>query len=191
MYKSLDSMLDANFEVVREFINTGKSASMNEDHKRMFEICVFVFGLMRQFPQKNVCVRKIMAAKNLPLTTARRYVDFTRETWGNYLDYKREFLEVFFLEKLMAEISSTHTSDQARAKNLATLQKYLDKQPDSNINPSVMESNTINIQVNIGQKSFPLNQKMLAALPLNVRQQILAAIDDSVDDNGAVAMLES
>ena len=45
--------------------------------------------------------------------------------------------------------------------------------------------------MNIGQKSFLLNQKMLAALPLNVRQQILAAIDDSVDDNGAVAMLES
>ena len=39
MYKSLDSMLDANFEVVREYINTGKSASMSEDHKRMFDIC--------------------------------------------------------------------------------------------------------------------------------------------------------
>lgn len=191
MHKSLESVSDANFEVVREYINTGNSRALDEEHKRMLDICVFCYGLLRDFPQRNVCIRKLMAAKNMPFTTAARYVDFTRQTWGNYVDYRREFLEVFFLEKLMAEIASPDASEAVRAKNLATLQKYLDNRPADNIDPKLMEKNTVNIQVNLGTKSFVLNQSMLAALPLEVRQQILAAIDDTVDDAGAEALLES
>lgn len=191
MHKSLESVSDANFEVVREYINTGNSRALDEEHKRMLDICVFCYGLLRDFPQRNVCIRKLMAAKNMPFTTAARYVDFTRQTWGNYVDYRREFLEVFFLEKLMAEIASPDASEAVRAKNLATLQKYLDNRPADNIDPKLMEKNTVNIQVNLGTKSFVLNQAMLAALPVAVRQQILAAIDDTVDDAGAEALLES
>ena len=191
MHKSLESVSDANFEVVREYINTGNSRALDEEHKRMLDICVFCYGLLRDFPQRNVCIRKLMAAKNMPFTTAARYVDFTRQTWGNYVDYRREFLEVFFLEKLMAEIASPDASEAVRAKNLATLQKYLDNRPADNIDPKLMEKNTVNIQVNLGTKSFVLNQAMLAALPVAVRQQILAAIDDTVDDAGAEALLNS
>lgn len=191
MHKSLDSVLDANFEVVREYINTGNSRALDDEHKRMLDICVFCYGLQRDFPQRNVCIRKLMAAKNMPYTTAARYVDFTRQTWGIYVDYRREFLEVFFLEKLMAEISSKNASEAVRSKNLATLQKFLDNRPADNIDPKLMEKNVVNIQVNLGTKSFVLNQSMLAALPVEVRQQILAAVDDTVDDAGAEALLES
>lgn len=191
MHKSLDSVLDANFEVVREYINTGNSRALDDEHKRMLDICVFCYGLQRDFPQRNVCIRKLMAAKKMPYTTAARYVDFTRQTWGIYVDYRREFLEVFFLEKLMAEISSKNASEAVRSKNLATLQKFLDNRPADNIDPKLMEKNVVNIQVNLGTKSFVLNQSMLAALPVEVRQQILAAVDDTVDDAGAEALLES
>ena len=191
MHKSLESISDANFEAVRDYINTGNSRALNDEHKHMLDICVFCYGLLRDFPQRNVCIRKLMAAKGLPYTTAARYVDFTRQTWGNYVDYRREFLEVFFLEKLMAEISSPDASEAVRSKNLATLQKYLDNRPADNIDPKLMEKNTVNIQVNLGAKHFVLNQSMLAALPVAVRQQILAAIDDTVDDAGAEALLES
>ena len=191
MHKSLESISDANFEAVRDYINTGNSRALNDEHKHMLDICVFCYGLLRDFPQRNVCIRKLMAAKGLPYTTAARYVDFTRQTWGNYVAYRREFLEVFFLEKLMAEISSPDASEAVRSKNLATLQKYLDNRPADNIDPKLMEKNTVNIQVNLGAKHFVLNQSMLAALPVAVRQQILAAIDDTVDDAGAEALLES
>lgn len=191
MHKSLESIQDANFDVVREYLHTGKSSALNEEHKKMLDICVYCYGLLRDYPQRNVCIRTLMATKGLPYTTAARYVDFTRQTWGDYVDYRREFLEVFFLEKLMAEIASPDASEAVRSKNLATLQKFLDNRPADNIDPKLMEKNVVNIQVNLGTKSFVLNQSMLAALPVEVRQQILAAIDDSIDDAGAVALLES
>lgn len=191
MHKSFDSVLDANFEVVREYINTGNSKALSDEHKRMLDICLFCYGLMRDFPQRNVCIRKLMAKMNLPFSTAARYIDFTRQTWGSYVDYKREFLEVFFLEKIMGEITKSNVSDAVRAKNLSTLEKYIANRPAENIDPKLMEKNVVNIQVNVGTKSFVLNQQMLAGMPLEVRQQILAAIDDTVDDAGAVEMLES
>ena len=177
MHKKLDSVLDTNFEVLREYINTGKSEALNEETKHMLEICQQCYALLRDFPQRNICIRKLQAKYEppMPYTTAARYVDFARQTWGDYIDCKREFLETFFLERLMKEITDPRVSDSVRAKNLSTMQKYLD----------------VNIQINLGNKSFYLDQKVLASLPQAVRQQILDAIDDNIDDDGAVALLNN
>ncbi len=190
-YKPLQSVTDANFELVREYINTGSSKALDEDHKKTLELCIYCYGLLREFPQRNICIRKLMALKNLPYTTAARYVDFTRQTWGNYIDFKRDFLETFFLDKLISEISSPNSTEAIRAKNLATLQKYLESMPESNIDPHLTESNNVYIQVNVGNKSFNLPEKVMNALPMEIRQQILNAFNDEVDDDGAVALLES
>ncbi len=193
MHKKLDSVLDTNFEVLREYINTGKSEALNEETKHMLEICQQCYALLRDFPQRNICIRKLQAKYEppMPYTTAARYVDFARQTWGDYIDCKREFLETFFLERLMKEITDPRVSDSVRAKNLSTMQKYLERQPADHIDPKVMESNTVNIQINLGNKSFYLDQKVLASLPQAVRQQILDAIDDNIDDDGAVALLNN
>lgn len=191
MHKKMDDLLSQNLEVVKEYINTGRSGAMHEEHQRMLDLCVTAYGLLAQFPLKNVCIRKLMALKNLSYTVAARYVDFARQTWGDYIGVRRDFLEAFFLQRLMSDISNPLADEVVRAKNLATLQKYLDKLPAGQIDPHLMESNTYNIQVNIGSKSFVLEEKKLLQLPIELRQQILSAIDDSVDDEGAVALLEN
>jgi hypothetical protein len=188
---SLDKVTDVDFSVLQEYINTGSSKSLSEDHKRMLDICLRCYGLLRDFPQRNVCIRKLMALMKLPYSTAARYVDFTRQTWGDYLRFKRDFLETFFVERLMYEITKPNASESVRSKNLATLQKYLESMPDNNIDPHLTESNNVYIQVNLNNKTFNLPEKALAALPQEIRQQILAAIDDNIDDEGAVALLEN
>lgn len=191
-YKRMENITDIDFEVLREFINTGNSKAIDEDHQRMLEICIRCFGLLRDFPQRGVCIRKLQALMNLPYTTAARYVDFTRQTWGDYLKYSREFLETFFLEKLMHEISRPGTSEAVRSKNLATLEKYIESRPDKQIDPHLTEANQIYIQVNLNNKTFTLPEKTLALLPVEVRQQILNAMNNgTIDDDGAVAMLEN
>lgn len=191
MHKKKDALLAANFEVVREYINTGRSEAMHEEHQRMLDTCITAYGLLKKFPFRNVCIRKLMALKQMPYTTAAEYVDFTRQTWGDYLGIKREFLEIYFLQRLISEIEKPGADEGAKAKNFATLQKFIEHQPAERIDPHLMEANTINIQVNLGTKSFTLNEKVLATLPQPVRQQILAAIDDSVDDAGAEALLNT
>ena len=187
----MEDLTKIDFDIVQEYINTGTSNAIDEDHQRMLDICVFTYGLLRDFPQRNVVIRKLMAARGLPYSTAARYVDFARQTWGNYIDYKREFLETFFIEKLMAEITSPSASESIRAKNLATLQKHLASMPDQGIDPHLTESNTVNIQVNIAGNTFVLPEKVLAQLPPEVRGQILGAMDYTVDDDGAESLLEN
>lgn len=191
MHKKKDDLLNANLEVVREYINTGHSAAMHEEHKAMLETCLVAYGLLRKFPFRNVCIRKLMALKKMSYSTAAEYVDFTRQTWGDYLGIKREFLEVYFLQRIITEIERPGADESARAKNFATLQKYIEKQPADSIDPHAFDARTVNIQVNLGSRSFYLDEKVLAALPPAVRQQILNAIDDSVDDNGAAALLNT
>ena len=118
-------------------------------------------------------------------------MDFTRKSWGDYLSVKKDFLQTYFLERLMYEISRPNASEAIRAKNLATLQKYIESLPENNIDPHLTEANNIYIQVNLNNKTFNLPERALAALPVDVRQQILAAIDDTIDDDGAVALLEN
>lgn len=187
----MSDLTKADFNVVQEYINTGTSKALDPDHQHMLDICVFCYGLLRDFPQRNVAIAKLMRAKNMPRTTATEYVDFTRKTWGNFLDYKRDFLETFFIEKLMEEITSPSASEAVRAKNLATLQKHLENMPDKGIDPHLTESNTVNIQVNMANNTFVLPEKVLATLPVEVRQQIMNSFDYRVDDAGAEALLEN
>lgn len=190
-YMALEKITDIDFSVLQEYINTGSSNGIDEDHQRMLDICLRCYGLLRDYPQRNVCIRKLMALMNLPYSTAARFVDFTRQTWGDYLSYKREFLQTFFLERIMYEIAKPNASENVRAKNLATLQKYLESMPDTTIDPHLTEANNVYIQVNLNNKTFNLPEKALAAMPLEIRQQILCAIDDTVDDKGAEAILEN
>lgn len=188
----MEDVTDIDFQVLQEFINTGSSKAIDEDHKRMLEICVRCYGLLRDFPQRNVCIRKLMALMDMPYSTAARYVEFTRKTWGDYLSYSREFLETFFLEKLMHEISRSGATEAVRSKNLATLEKYIESRPEQAVDPHLTESNNIFIQVNLNNKTFTLPEKTLAMLPVEVREQILCAMNNgSVDDEGAMALLEN
>ena len=189
--KRIDSILDANFQCVKEYLNTGESRALSNENKKALDLCIEVYGMLKKYPQRGVCIKRLMALKGLEYHTAAAYVDFTRDTWGNYINLRREFLETFFLDRLMSEISNPDSNEAVRSKNLATLQRYLDKMPDKSIDPKLMEANTINIQVNICGHSFTLPQTVLNTLPDETRQAILAATEGEIDSDGATKLLES
>lgn len=157
----------------------------------MLDICLDCYALLKKYPQRNICIRRLMIQQKLSYNTAVKYVDFARNSWGSYVDLKREFLETFFVEKLLEEISDTDASEVARAKNLATLQKYLENMPEQRVDPKLMESNTVMIQVNINGKMLPLPERLLERIPMDVRQEFLFAISGEVDDDTSVRLMES
>ena len=63
--------------------------------------------------------------------------------------------------------------------------------PDNTIDPKVMESNTVYIQVNVNGHSVPLSEAELEQIPMAVRQKLLASIGGNIDEQGAVKLLES
>jgi hypothetical protein len=191
MSKSLVSVNDLNFDVVKEYLNNGASKTLSAEHQRMVDICLDVYQMLKKYPQRNICINRLRVQQGLTYPTAAKYVDFARATWGNYVDLKREFLETFFLEKLLQEISDPDASEAAKAKNLATLQKHLEAMPEQQVDPKLMEKNTVYIQVNIGGRSVPLSEEDLEQIPMAVRQKLLASLGGNIDDQEAVRLLES
>ena len=191
MSNKLESVTSLNFDVVKEYLNTGSSKAMTPEYQRMVDICIDTYGLLKKYPQRNICVRRLMAMHGIVRDTARAYVDFCRDTWGNFIDLRREFLETWLVQRLVSEISNPNSNEAVRAKNMATLQKYLDKMPDNTIDPKVMESNTVYIQVNVNGHSVPLSEAELEQIPMAVRQKLLASIGGSIDEQSAVRLLES
>ena len=191
MSKSLVSVNDLNFDVVKEYLNNGASKTLSAEHQRMVDICLDVYQMLKKYPQRNICINRLRVQQGLTYPTAAKYVDFARATWGNYVDLKREFLETFFLEKLLQEISDPDASEAAKAKNLATLQKHLEAMPEQQVDPKLMEKNTVYIQVNIGGRSVPLSEEDLEQIPMAVGQKLLASLGGNIDDQEAVRLLES
>lgn len=191
MSKSLQSVNDLNFEVVREYLNGGISTALSDEHKRMLDICLDCYALLKKYPQRNICIRRLMIQQKLSYNTAVKYVDFARNNWGSYVDLRRDFLETFFLEKLLEEISDSDASEASRAKNLATLQRHLESMPEQKVDPKLMEKNTVNLQININGRMILLPEKLLDRIPMDVRQDFLSALSGEVDDDTSVKLLES
>lgn len=168
---------DKNFEVVKEYINSGKSGILNEETQRILDNCISAYGLLRQYPLRNIAIKRFMALHKVTYKCAAKYIDFARNTWGNYIDVSKSFLESFFLDRLLSDISNPTADEAIRAKNLSTLQKHLASMPEQKIDPKLMEQNNIIIQFNIGEgKTIQLPQELLNALPAEMRESLTAQI---------------
>ena len=187
------TVADKNFELVKEYINTGNSSVLNPETQRILDNCIDAYGMLRQYPLRNIAIKRFMALKKLTYKCAAKYIDFARQTWGSYMDVSKDFLQSYFLNQLLTEISNPNTDPAIRAKDLATLQKHLASMPEEKIDPKLMEQNTIVIQFNIGEgKSIQFAQDILNALPANVRETITAQISNAeISEAEAQEILES
>ncbi|MBR4648431.1 MAG: hypothetical protein IKO75_15090, partial [Bacteroidales bacterium] len=96
-----------------------------------------------------------------------------------------------FIDWLMREIADPATSDGARAKNLATLQKYLSQLPPQKIDPKLMEANQIFVQFNINNKNVAIPEEVLMKLPADIRRQLLGSLDDEITEDTAYEIINS
>lgn len=191
MSKSLVSITDTNFDLVKEYLHSGESVALTNEQQEILDQCLDAYGLLKKYPQRNICIRQFMITRKCAYNTAAKYVDFARATWGNYIDVKRDFLETFFVDRLMSEISDPNATDVAKSKNLATLQKYLEHMPEQRIDPKLMESNQVFIQVNINGKVVGLSEKLLESLPMEVRSELLGALNGDIQEEEAINLLDS
>lgn len=191
MRPALATIPDLNFEVVKEYLATGDSSALTEEHMRMIKICRDCWAVMAKYPQRNILIHHIMELEGLQYKEAAKYVDFTRNTWGSILDINQQFCETFFLNQLMKEISNPNAKASDKAKNLATLQKHLQNMPPPDIDPALMESNTIVLQFNLGEKNFQIPQEVIRHLPKSVQEQLFAGIGNDITDAEAEDIIDS
>ncbi len=189
---SIERVREEDFEAISQYYTTGQSEALTERQQHILERLRTAHAILRKYPRKSVAALKLRA----------RFPDISREQafcdlrnacrlWNKYDPVDRDFLEGWFLDWLMKEIANPATSDAARAKNLATLQKYLSQLPPQKIDPKLMEANQIFVQFNINNRHVSIPENVLLKLPLDVRRQLLGSLDDEITEEDACQILES
>lgn len=189
---SIERVREEDFEAISQYYTTGQSEALTERQQHILERLRTAHAILRKYPRKSVAALKLRA----------RFPDISREQafcdlrnacrlWNKYDPVDRDFLEGWFLDWLMKEIANPATSDAARAKNLATLQKYLSQLPPQKIDPKLMEANQIFVQFNINNRHVSIPENVLLKLPFDVRRQLLGSLDDEITEEDACQILES
>lgn len=107
--------------------------------------------------------------------TALNYINQGIRIWNPTNRLDRDFLNTVFLSALLKEIYSTDCDAASRAKNLATLQRYLANMPQDPMDPEMLEKHTINIQLNINGSTITVPADQWAKIKEN--KLIAAALD--------------
>ncbi len=189
---SIEQIRENDFEAVSEYFTTGNSTALTEQQQRILERLRTAHAIMRKYPRKSVAALKLQA-RFPDISREQAYCDIRNacRLWNKYDPVDREFLEGWFLDWLMREIADPATSDNARAKDLATLQKFLSQLPPQKIDPRLMESNQIYVQFNINNRHVSIPEAVLMKLPADIRRQLLGSLDDEITEETASQIINS
>ena len=189
---SIEKIRENDFEAISEYFTTGSSGGLTEAQQRILERLRTAHAIMRKYPRKSVAALKLQA-RFPEISREQAYCDIRNacRLWNKYDPVDRDFLEGWFLDWLMREIADPATSDNARAKDLATLQKFLSQLPPQKIDPKLMESNQIFVQFNINNKQVRIPEAVLMKLPLDIRRQLLGSLDDEITEETACEIINS
>lgn len=189
---SIERVREEDFEAISQYYTTGQSEALTERQQHILERLRTAHAILRKYPRKSVAALKLRA-RFPEISREQAFCDLRNacRLWNKYDPVDRDFLEGWFLDWLMKEIANPATSDAARAKNLATLQKYLSQLPPQKIDPKLMEANQIFVQFNINNRHVSIPENVLLKLPLDVRRQLLGSLDDEITEADACQILES
>lgn len=191
MPHSRESIYDIDEDFVRDYINTGTSRCINENQQRMIDITRETYRLLCKVPIKNIVVNQLCALhEGMKETSADRYVNFVQRIYNVDAAVDRKFLETWTVNRLIQEISDKDADPSDRSKNLATMFKYLATIPRDNVDPKLMEKNTVNIQINAGNKNITIPEKVLQALPMAVREQLLSSVPMTINPEEAAEIIK-
>ncbi|MBQ9508818.1 MAG: hypothetical protein IJR53_05325 [Bacteroidales bacterium] len=93
-----------------------------------------------------------------------------------------------FLHALIREIYNEDSDAVTRAKNLATLQRYLPEMPQDSMATTIMEKRTINIQLNINGSTITVPADKWARI--KEYKLIAAALDQEINEAQATEIME-
>ncbi|MDL2312988.1 hypothetical protein LJC68_08955 [Bacteroidales bacterium OttesenSCG-928-B11] len=189
---TIDELRENDFEAVSLYYSTGNSESLSEKQKEILDRLRTAHAILRKYPRKSVAALKLQA-RYPHISKEQAFVDIRNacKFWNKYDSVDRDFLEGWFLDWLMKEIADPATSDTARAKNIATLQKFLAQLPPVKIDPKLMESNQIFIQFNFKDREFCMPENLLQRLPADVRSQLMGNLRDEIGEDTAFEILNS
>jgi hypothetical protein len=194
MKNAIEKVIDTNYEEISSFFAKGESDKLTPSQQHILERWRSVDEILRKFPRKSIAARKLKARyPNITERQALLDIDNACKFWNlhNYVD--REFLNRWFIDRLLSEIANKYATQASRSKNLATLGRYIEAMPESSIDPHNFEKNDVYIQLNINSQTINLSEKDLMFFPKNVREGINKILYDNneITEEIACEIIES
>ena len=187
--KPYGSSAESDFEAIALAVMQGRGDELNADQRRKLDLTRDAYRIVCGYPNKSVAVKEMCALHpELTERTALNYVNQGIRIWNPTMRMERDFLTTVFLTALLKEIHSGECDAATRAKNLATLERYLSNMPSDPMDPAMMEKNTINIQLNINGSTITVPADQWAKLKEN--KLIAAALDQEITEAQAVGFME-
>ena len=187
--QSIDELATNDFEAISLYYQSGNNEALSQAQKDILDRWQSAYSILRQYPAKHVACRKLMLAyRGLSRAQAMNDVNNSMKFFNKYNKVDREFTEIWFLNTLMEAIADKNADEYAKAKNLATLQKYLAQLPPVNIDPKLLEKNTVIIQVN---NNIAFTESDILKLPTNMRQRLLDSVSDNITETQASEIIDS
>lgn len=181
--------IESDFESIALAVMQGRTDELSADRKNMLKLTREAYNIVCEYPNKGVAV-KCMCNLHPELTerTALNYINQGIRIWNPGERLERDFLNTVFLTALLKEIHREDSDASTRAKNLATLQRYLSEMPNDPMDPTLMEKHTINIQLNMNGSTITVPADKWAKIKEN--KTIAAALEQEITEVQAEEIME-
>lgn len=177
------------YEEVSLAVAQGKSEQLDERQKPVLERLKKAYNIVSDNPNKRVAVEKLKEMyPSLSHHTLYNDINYAIRIFNPMNRVDKDFLETVMVNALIEEIKNPSASEDAKAKNLATLQRYISSMPQEPMDPMMMEKHKIYIQLNVNGSTINVPPAQWASLKNN--QVIADALEQEITDAEAVEIME-
>lgn len=192
MKKSLAQTNDENYQAIALYYSGTTDVELREDQKAILERWRTAHAILRRYPRPYVAA-KILQSRYPEISLAQARVDIQSATrlWNVSEKVDRDFIESWFVDTLLKEISNPGASEAVKARNLQTLGAWLKAQPPVEIDPHLVERNQINIVFNTDNRQIVYSEADIMRLKPADRERLLGSMPNSLTEAQAAEILNS
>ena len=192
MKKSLAQINEENYQAIALYYTGVENVELRDDQKAILERWRTAHAILRKYPVKYVAAKMLQSRyPDISLAQARVDVESATKLWNVSEKIDRDFLESWFMNTLLKEISNPGASEAVRARNLQTLGAYLKSQPPVEIDPHLMERNQINIVFSADNRQVTISESELLKMKSSDREKLLTSLPNNLTEEQAADIINS
>lgn len=192
MKKSLAQENEENYQAIALYYSGATDVELRDDQKAVLERWRTAHAILRKYPRPYVAA-KILKSRypEISLAQARIDIQSTAKLWNVTEKVDRDFLENWFVDTLMKEISNPGASEAVKAKNLQTLGAWFRSKPPVTIDPHLMERNQVNIIFQTDNRQIVYSEADILNLDPANREKLLTSIPHNLTEAQAAEIINS
>ncbi|MCR5709661.1 MAG: hypothetical protein K6G79_04180 [Bacteroidales bacterium] len=192
MKKSLAQTNDENYQAIALYYSGTTDVELREDQKAILERWRTAHAILRKYPRPYVAAKMLQSRyPEISLAQARVDIQSATRLWNVSEKVDRDFIESWFVDTLLKEISNQGASEAVKARNLQTLGAWLKAQPPVEIDPHLVERNQINIVFNTDNRQIVYSEADIMRLKPADRERLLGSMPNSLTEAQAAEILNS